>query len=301
MPIILSLDGGSTSLKIGLIDTASKSIISQMQINSAFNYRIISKEGNSDFLNEIVAQIPKKSVDYVILGISGADTKEEINNTYNILKSIFEIYSPKAVLKVFNDVDLVLNNTESTLKNKVAIISGTGSNCVGINDKNERAKAGGLDYILSDQGSGYSIGLLALQSAVEAEDGRAKPAELTNKIYEKLQVKTASELKNIVYQKSFTKKDYAKLALPVIKLASENDRLSIQILQQASYELFKHVKAVANKLELKGKECLILEAGSMFKVKEIINPFEEMVHEYLPEATVELPKNPSFWGAINLI
>ena len=296
MPLILSLDGGSTSLKIGLLDTESQRIISQLTINRAFSYKTITDPQGVQYLDEILSQLPKEGIKKIVLGISGADTETEISDCSNKISGHFKTQYPEAEIKIFNDVDLVLENTCSTLKNKIAIISGTGSNCVGINENGIKAKAGGLDYILSDQGSGYNIGLLALRSAVESEDGRSKKTDLQNEIFKQLSVNSGKELKKI-----FAKKDFAKLALVVVKMANSKDQTSIQILQQAGYELFKHVKAVALNLELRDKEFLVIQAGSMFKVKDVRDPFEEMVKDYFPGVLLELPKNPSFWGAINLV
>ena len=300
MPLILSLDGGSTSLKVGLIDSTSKSIVFKLVINSPFNYKLISDTNGEQGVQRILNQLPKENVNKIVIGISGADTKEELLECSDKINKIFQSQYSGASIEVFNDVDLVLQNTASNLKNKVAIISGTGSNCVGINEKGQRAKAGGLGYILSDQGSGYYIGLLALRSSIESEDGRAKPSKLQDTLFKRMSVTSGADLKRIVYNKDFAKKDFAKLALVVVELANIKDQTSIQILQQAGYELFKHVKAVANNLDLKDKEFVVIESGSMFKVKDVREPFEEMVKEYFPKVILELPKNPSFWGAVNL-
>ena len=54
----------------------------------------------------------------------------------------------------------------------VVLIAGTGSNCYGLNSDGQSAKSGGVDYILSDEGGGYDIGLRSLKAVARDLDSR---------------------------------------------------------------------------------------------------------------------------------
>ena len=105
MPLILSLDGGSTSLKIGLLDTESQRIISQLTINRAFSYKTITDPQGVQYLDEILSQLPKEGIKKIVLGISGADTETEISDCSNKISGHFKTQYPEAEIKIFNDVD----------------------------------------------------------------------------------------------------------------------------------------------------------------------------------------------------
>lgn len=298
---ILSIDGGATSLKAGILSLESQSCIEEYKINKAFNFTSLKSREGINTLKELLESIGQKNIDKIVVGMSGADSEEELNTTKKIVQAVVNNSGYKSEIIVVNDIELVLNNTDSEIKNRIAVISGTGSNCLGINEIGEKAKAGGLDYILTDQGGGYDIGLMALKSAVEVADGRIKHSNIKEAVFKELKVSTLEELKSLVHSDSFEKRDFAKLTLAVVEQASKKDKLCSQILEQAGYELFKHVKAVANQLQIIDKELLVIEAGSMFKILAISKSFEELTREYLSNVSFEYPSNPSYYGALKLI
>ena len=67
----------------------------------------------------------------------------------------------------------------------IAIIAGTGSMAIGMNEAGERARSGGWGYRFGDEGSGYYIGYQALVRAV-SQDGRAPETQLAALIEEKV-------------------------------------------------------------------------------------------------------------------
>ena len=50
------------------------------------------------------------------------------------------------------------------------MVSGTGSGCYGKSLQGRGVKVGGWGHVLGDKGSGYDIGLRALQAVIDAYD-----------------------------------------------------------------------------------------------------------------------------------
>jgi N-acetylglucosamine kinase-like BadF-type ATPase len=61
-------------------------------------------------------------------------------------------------------------------------IAGTGSSTFGVNASGESWRAGGWGQLISDEGSGYWLGVQAMQTAVRAFDGRLPPTLLLRKV-----------------------------------------------------------------------------------------------------------------------
>jgi len=148
------------------------------------------------------------------------------------------------------------------------IICGTGSNCYGINEKGEEAKASGWDYILGDEGSGYNIGIKALRTIMREYDGRGESTILSKTILEDLNIKDISELIKWTYSEPFPKEKIAAVAETVCKTAKMGNRISIKILEAEANEAVISVEAVANKLNLRNKEFDLVLVGSVFKCEK---------------------------------
>jgi N-acetylglucosamine kinase-like BadF-type ATPase len=63
--------------------------------------------------------------------------------------------------------------------NGLIVSSGTGSSVVGRTAAGRLLKVGGHEYVISDEGSAYSLGLRALQAATRAADGTGPATALT--------------------------------------------------------------------------------------------------------------------------
>jgi N-acetylglucosamine kinase-like BadF-type ATPase len=60
----------------------------------------------------------------------------------------------------------------------VVVAAGTGSSVLGRHRSGRTARVGGYEYLLSDEGGGFDIGLRGLRAAARAHDGRGPATEL---------------------------------------------------------------------------------------------------------------------------
>src|SRR5262249_52462201 len=121
-------------------------------------------------------------------GLSGVDSAADETQISRWLKE--QAVSPR--LMVVNDSELVLAGG-TPFGWGVALISGTGSVCLGRTGGGRRARVGGWGPPRGDEGSGYHIAPRALRRAPQAEDGRAEAPALIKAIlrYWKLPEPTA--------------------------------------------------------------------------------------------------------------
>ena len=125
-----------------------------------------------------------------------------------------------------------------------------------------------MDYILGDEGSGYSIGLKGLRAVMKTYDGRGKNTLLSGKILENLKLKNIQELMKWVYSKTPVKEKIAELGKVVCNTAELNDKISIRILKEESMEAVITIEAVIKKLRLEDKDFDLVLVGSVFKCKK---------------------------------
>jgi N-acetylglucosamine kinase len=153
---------------------------------------------------------------------------------------------PSVAQHIASDVEIALVGAHGERRG-VLILAGTGSVAYGINDAGESAQVGGWGYLLGDEGSGYMIGLLALQAVVRAADGRAQPTALTDAILNALNLSAPKELIQWVYAPNRTR-DIARLALLVL---DTDDTVANHIVSKAVAELYYAGKTVAHRLQIK--------------------------------------------------
>ncbi|GAG67886.1 unnamed protein product, partial [marine sediment metagenome] len=138
-------------------------------------------------------------------GFAGNDAGED-SKTYR--KIVFNdklnsYLNPKGTI-ICNDTRIGLESGSES-KNKIIIIAGAGSNCFGINEDGKQAGASGWDFILADEGSGYSVGLKALKAIVKAYDGRGEKTLLSKTILEELNLNEIPDLIKWAYGRLFPK------------------------------------------------------------------------------------------------
>jgi N-acetylglucosamine kinase len=185
----------------------------------------------------------------------------------------------------------------------VALIAGTGSHCFGINPSGDVAYAGGLEYVLSDEGSGYDIGLKVLRAAVRSADGRSQHTKLEEAVLQHYKVKSIRALEPIVYHSNqFGKTQIAQLAKLVDSAAATGDWRAQAILAETVTELVAHVRAVVQRLNLATEPFDLVVVGGIFEITAVplFARFKRVIKTIAPRASLIQPNQPPVWGAIRL-
>ncbi|OGD88158.1 hypothetical protein A3D04_01690 [Candidatus Curtissbacteria bacterium RIFCSPHIGHO2_02_FULL_40_16b] len=298
----IGVDGGSTKTEAVLIDENKKEMGRGLTAGS--NADIF---GLSESVDRVFAAIEQacagknSNITGACLAIAGIDTKKG--------KSIWEqaIKNHYSFSKYLNKKPFVVNDSLAALRsgttaeNAIVIIAGTGSNCFGRNEKGEEAKSGGVDYILSDEGSGYNIGLRILKRITQSIDGRNDKTILKDLLFRKLNISSFSKLVSQVYEKPWNKADIASIAPLAEKAAEKEDKVAKEIIERAAHDLGIMIKAVANKLQLKNKQYEIVTAGSVFNIQTILMiHLKKDIKQFSPKAILVKPHIDSATAAAYL-
>lgn len=271
MDYILGVDGGGTKTMIAVAGLNGEIII-EKSIGS-INFKSIGVDGAvKNFVSGIKSVIKELESDgstpyfkSSYFGLAGLNTSydkvvcvkivlnESINPYLNLQKAV-----------LCNDTVIGLA-AGSMNKNRVIIICGTGSNCYGINEEGNEAKANGWDYILGDEGSGISMGIKTLRAIMQAYDGRGEETLLTKEVYEFLNINSIDELNKWTYDDPFSKDRFASLSFSLCKTAEMGDKVAIRILKEEAEEVIKNVSAVVKRLHLEDREFDLVFVGNNFK------------------------------------
>lgn len=273
MEYILGVDGGGSKTTVQIVDTKGKVVAQEVSGASSYKSVGISKaieNLNTGVFNTIKNLKESEDVSFIssCFGFAGNDVEEDYKTYREIVfnKELGSYLNPERTI-IYNDTRIGID-VGSENKNKIIIIAGTGSNCLGFNEDGEQVRANGWDYILADEGSGYAVGLKALKATMKAYDGRGEKTLLSRTILEELNLKEVLGLVKWAYKELFSKAKVGALAKTVCMTAKMGDKVSIDILAEEAEEAAISVITVANKLGFKNKNFDLIFAGSLFKCEE---------------------------------
>lgn len=188
----------------------------------------------------------------------------------------------------------------------IAIMAGTGSIALGINERGERRVSGGWGPLVHDRGSGYDVGRQALQSLAEALDHRGRATLLLPAIGQ--QPPFAGNLPqdgalncapaDLTYEQRLAIKEGIKRVYPrldrravadlfpvVADCARRGDPLALDILQGAATALAAMVCALAAELRLARPRVVAL-GGVLACGEPMLGLFSDAVRASCPSAVV---------------
>ena len=274
MSYILGVDGGGTKTVIRITDF--KGLTVSEYITGAGNYKSVGiKSAEINISNGILSAIKQINAESENIffssscfGLSGLDSEQdgEIFKKMIFNNEIKKYIDPKKII-ICNDSRIGLA-AGSDSKNAVMIICGTGSNCFGINEEGQEAKANGWDYILGDEGSAYELGIKALRSVMRAFDGRGRKTLLSETILRDLNLNNITDLIEWCYNMPFSSERFAALTKTVCKTAELGDKVSIKLLSEEVKEALASISIVAKKLKLTDREFDIVYVGSVFRCEK---------------------------------
>jgi len=137
-----------------------------------------------------------------------------------------------------------------------ALIGGTGSTCLAGSRDGRAVRIGGHEYLLSDEGSGYQIGLAGLRAALRATEGTGPPTALSSRCPD-----LAGYARYLVAS-ARAKTEVAAFATAVFGCWADGDSVAGSILRTAAADLLSLVSAASAKLGC--PVAAVLMCGSLF-------------------------------------
>jgi N-acetylglucosamine kinase-like BadF-type ATPase len=186
----------------------------------------------------------------------------------------------------------------------IVLIAGTGSKCYGRSADGREWESGGVEYLVSDEGSAFDLAIRGIKAALRSMDGRGKKSQLEKLIFDALKLSEYGEISQRLHQDSLenpgqpmTKTEIADLAKYVIEAWRNDDAVAKQILHDSMTSVVETVVAVAKKLELPSRELKVGITGGVILNEPGSGVFRECLQDVLPGATIVVPQIPPVAGA----
>lgn len=298
---VLAVDGGGTKTKVlcanleGKVVGEGESGPTNLTVTStgaaAFNLREAIRQATAP-----LGENPHFAV--LSMGLAGMDTPKEQDEARAMFSQVLQWYQLDTFTLV-NDIHIALESGTDAVE-AVALIAGTGSNCFGRNAQGETAKTGGMDYLLTDQGSGYDLGRRTLREAIKSFDGRAPKSLLEKLVAEHFHIESLASLKDKVYNPHLTKAQVAQLATLCEQAYQQGDSMAQQLLTDAATQLRIMIYAVVKRLNMEDRAVECVLAGSIAQLEVIESEIQRQILPLVPHLHFIIPQQPPVYGALKI-
>jgi N-acetylglucosamine kinase-like BadF-type ATPase len=168
----------------------------------------------------------------------------------------------------------------------VAAVCGTGTGFCAVNPaQGLSARASGQEYLLSDEGGGFDIGLRGLRAVVRAADGRGPATALSAALAAWRDV-TPATLRGLIHGSEEPKVLVASFATSVLLAADQGDPAARAIVAQAVDELLAGVQAVARRAQLSDAFEIVLSGSNLTAAPALQAGLRRALDEVLPRTRV---------------
>lgn len=180
----------------------------------------------------------------------------------------------------------------------IVVIAGGGSIGFGVDADGREAKAGGMGYLMGDDGSAWWIGLHAIRAAAAAVDRRGPKTTLLPFVLKHYGIPTIRHIVGMLYGPAFTRDQISGIAPDVVRIAAK-DAVARGIVTEAGQRLAGLAVAVATQLLPAGAAVDVYPTGGVFGAGPLITePFREALLAARPQATIREPRFAPVFGAL---
>lgn len=213
---------------------------------------------------EASSRCGRPPVSHIGLYLSGLDLPPEYVRFATAFDELVRPAYPDASVTIDNDLFALLR-AGTRQADAVAVVCGTGINCVGVRADGASVRYPALGTISGDWGGGRHLGEQALWHAARAVDGRGPATILAQHIPMAFGLSTLAEVIEALH---FGATDHARLADlgPVIFAAAESgDRAAAELADRQATEIALFAASALRRLDLVGRAVPVVLGGGLIR------------------------------------
>ena len=291
---VMGVDGGATKTLAAVLDLQEQAL--HLGHGGSSNADAVGEQAATDSLVKATdealarADIEREQLDAAVLAVAGTDTDAVAAHVRERCASSW---------MVVNDV-VGAWAAATEAHPGVGVISGTGSNVLGVGPDGRAWRAGGWGHILGDEGSGYWLAVQSIKAALADRDGSGPETALSVAAIDFFGVRSVEALAALVYANPPSKGEIAAFAIETARVAHGGDTVARGLYARAAKELARQIATVIEHTALAGEFPVGL-IGSAFKAGELfVGPLADAIHELAPQARVAVVDMAPVGGCVLL-
>ncbi|MCJ0874935.1 BadF/BadG/BcrA/BcrD ATPase family protein [Streptomyces sp. AP-93] len=202
---------------------------------------------------------------------------------------------------------LVRNDTLAVLRagvpgEGVAVVCGTGINCVGVGADGRQARFLAFGDRSGDWGGGNDLGMAALWHAMRAEDGRGEPTELVRALLDHLGLGSMREVALRLRDDRLTSLDVRHCTPVLLDVATKGDPVATELVRRQGEEVCSMTRVAMERLGVTERGTTVVLGGSVLAARNpvLLSVIEEGVAAFSPSSTVVVTDTDPLTGAVLL-
>jgi len=286
---ILAVDGGGSKTDAVLLDTTGQ-VITQVRGPSS-QPQDLGMPRALAVLDDLVGQIRRQTgtpsgspvADQAAVYLSGLDLPREIAAIEPALRS--RNWAPSLV--VDNDTFAVLR-AGTQARDAVAVVCGTGINCVGRNAAGQVSRFAALGEVTGDWGGGHHLGQQALWHATRADDGRGPRTALQEAIAAHFGRPDALSVGIAVHFHEIADDRLNELAPVVFAVAAGGDPVAGSLVDRMASEIAALATVSMRRLDLLDRPVDLVLGGGVARGRDqrLFTELARQMHEVNPLTSI---------------
>lgn len=276
----LGIDGGGTKTRCILGD--EDSVLGKGSSSTCKVQRVgeaCARDSLAAAVHEACVQagISPRQIARTCAGITGSGRPEIASVMQDLIASVVG-----GEIEIVGDVEIAFEDAFGAGPG-VIVIAGTGSIAYGRNSQGETMRVGGWGSAISDEGSGYWIGVEAVRSALREHD-RGENSALLKNLSDALGTTTFEDF--IVRVNANPAPEFAALFPSVLSAADTGDSLAHDVLESAGRELANAAESVIRRLFENPAVSVATHGGVLEHSLTIKNSFKHELQSLCPQASL---------------
>jgi N-acetylglucosamine kinase-like BadF-type ATPase len=298
--VVLAVDGGGVKTDLALLDSSGSLLAHVRGGRSQFHY--LGVEGCIEVLQGLLeAAVARAGLDSQArpvastaqLLLAGIDIPEELS----ALRAAIQELHWSERLVIGNDTEALLR-TGTDRGWGIAVVCGTGINCLGLAPDGREARFLSFGEVSGDWGGGGDIGLAALAAAVRAADGRGPPSVLETAVAAHFGLSDPFAVARAVHLQELEMARLGELT-PLVLAVCDEDAVAAELVHRLADEVEAFVGAAMRRLELTGADPDVVLGGRVLRsvAPGVIDGIRRGILSLAPRARIVVSPSEPIVGA----
>lgn len=294
-PLVIAVDGGGSKTDAVALELDGTVVAEARGATSSPH--VIGMRGSAELVSTLIGRLLDETGPRPIVAanlyLSGLDLPTEIEEFRLAIAG-----TPWSGATVDNDLFALLRAGTGE-PDAVAVVCGTGINCVGVRTDGAVIRYPSLGAISGDWGGGWHLGERALWHAARAVDGRGPETVLARGVPAALGLTTVQEVIESLHFGRLPSSDLARLSPTVFACARDGDPIAGALVDEQAEEIVTLAVTTLRRLDLLDRPVPVVLGGGVIggRDERLLGTIQRLLSERAPAARMELVTAAPILGA----
>ena len=295
LPIVVAVDGGGSKTDAVAL-SLDGTVLAEARAGTSSPH-VLGMDGAVALVGDLIAELLSRTGPRLLaaanLYLSGLDLPAEIADFRERIAG-----TPWADATIDNDLFALLRAGTGE-PDAVAVVCGTGINCVGVRSDGAVVRYASLGTISGDWGGGWHLGERALWYAARAVDGRGEPTVLAEAVPAALGLSSVQAVIEAIHFGRLASSELSRLSPVVFACARDGDVIAAGLIDEQAEEIATMAVTTLRRLDLLDRAVPVVLGGGVIGSRDerLLGTVERLLAERAPMARMELVTAAPILGA----